>query len=108
MGDGFRCLWCAESPDSWFFELFDICSGGYGSVLDPLFVEACEPGSLKLVGIAGRVSDDGLVTLAEQARYTTTVMVAGIRKGMGEYRFMPVSDKVANRNNSFWSEMLKQ
>jgi hypothetical protein len=101
-----RALWCSEAPDSWFFDLVEVPTGKQEVELDPLFVEACVPGSFRLIGAAGAV-EGCRVRLFVANPYPVTIAVFGLRVGMQSYRFWSVPPEVAAKNSSFWLGLLR-
>jgi len=108
--DGWHALWCLESPDVWFFDVVEMPDGVFSQSLDPLFVESCEEGTLKILCV---YSPCGAVVLLKgrvlhnESGKTSTVTVAGIRKGMLGLRFKKYPERVALRNNAKWGSFLE-
>jgi len=77
--EGYRALYCLESPEIWFMDFCDA-----QKQLDPLFVEVTEPPYRYI-----RCEDGGY-------------QVWGKRKNLGKIRFEEKSEKEFIENNKFW------
>ena len=121
-----RALYCVESPDTRFEDLIEteIVKSEQAIQIDPLFVEACEPGSLRIRGLhsegaglghsrarIGMVDDlphvcftaDGHVSeMLQSGSLPICITVTGVRKGHTK-RFEVFTREQAQRNNEFWS-----
>ena len=111
-------LVCVEMPEVRFEDVvtMPIPSDLEGRVpLDPLFIGACEPGSIKVVGlvpsepvILGATIRDEHVVINRNTCFATagyvTVRVSGIRKGRGDVRFPRFSEEEFKKNTQFWNE----
>ena len=100
---GWRALYCTEGAEVWFVDLAHV-RGGRGRV-DPMFAEACEPGSLRIINARndeGHVSAwlRGVTIEADSAR--ASVVLMGVRRGCGGVRMRRRSAYEARRNREFW------
>lgn len=125
-----RGLSCVESPETRFEDL--ICTeitGNYQKIMiDPLMVEACEPGSIKIRSVHSErcglgyssfkidvikgdpmicVNLDRMISgLLEEATIPVTICISGIRKGHVQ-RFPIFTAEQAMRNAEFWAQAHK-
>jgi len=109
-----------EAPDTLFFDLAELTisvgqSEGRGAI-DPLFLEACEPESVRvlsaqpdvpLAGTPGAVVEEGDIVVRAPtvtARpVSVTVLLAGVRRNVTE-RFPVYTEDQARRNDAFWRQ----
>jgi len=118
LGGDWRGLFCLEAPECRFLDLMTITLEGTTArcPIDPLFLEACEPGSMvafsavpqtPLPGtIACRVEGSHVVveTIRPPERpVSITVAISGLRRGATD-RFPVFSEAVARRNQRFWAQ----
>jgi hypothetical protein len=112
---------CIESPVAWFFDVARIpmaeADTEVRAPVDPLFVKASEPGSIRvlstqpdvpLAGMLGAFVNDRnqLVVRCPPGQGTAlsvTVTLAGARKDATQ-RFPVYSEEQANRNQAFWDQ----
>jgi len=81
--------------------------------LDPLFVEVCEPGTLRVTGLVSDVPaccgasviEGRLLRLLIKGRLPAEVVltVRGTRKGFSGVRLTPSTAAQKQRNDRFWS-----
>jgi hypothetical protein len=110
-------LICVEMPEVRFEDTLTMAipHGLEGRApLDPLFVGACEAGSIKVVGLVpsepmllGATIHDDHVVITRPASFATdghvNVRVSGIRKGRGGVRFPRFTQDEFKKNTQFWS-----
>jgi hypothetical protein len=112
---GFRELACIEAPEVLLYDVMCLLHTGRKSTahIDPLFMEVCEPGSIKVVSVVpdkpvsvgARVVDDVVKAETERDKVTTlTFMLCGTRKGFAGRRFEKKTEKEYQRNIKFWRE----
>ncbi len=123
--DGKWCgLTCVEAPVAWFFDVARIAIARTDTEVqapvDPLFVEACEPGSIRVLAVqpdvplsgslGACVSDDNKVLVRcppnGDRALSVTVTLAGARRGLTE-RFPVFTKDQADRNQAFWDQALR-
>jgi hypothetical protein len=110
-----RALYCIESPEVIFIEFIShVSKGGEKRVeIDPLFVDACEPGTLRLLSVESE--DFGMGLISGRARSgvvelnralghgeVVNLMVTGTRKGFTGIRFTESTEEEAKRNAAKW------
>jgi len=118
-----RGLTCVEAPVAWFFDvarvMVPLAHTEIEAPIDPLFVEACEPGTLRVLSaqpdapIAGTlgvyVNDENKVVVrcpsVPLKAFSVILTLAGARRGMAE-RFPVFSDEQAARNRAFWDQAI--
>jgi len=118
-----RGLMCVEAPVAWFFDvarvMVPLAHTEIEAPIDPLFVEACEPGTLRVLSaqpdapIAGTlgayVNDENKVVVrcpsVPPKAFSVILTLAGARRGMAE-RFPVFSDEQAARNRAFWDQAI--
>lgn len=123
LGRQWRGLTCVEAPVAWFFDvarvMVPLSHTEIEAPVDPLFVEACEPGTLRVLSaqpdapIAGTlgayVNDENKVVVrcpsVPLKAFSVILTLAGARRGMAE-RFPVFSDEQAARNRAFWDQAL--
>jgi hypothetical protein len=85
--------------------------------IDPLFVEACEPGTLRVITtqpdtpisgpLGAYVDEDNRVIMQcpdiPVQPFSVTIMLAGVRRGQAE-RFPVFTEEQARRNDAFWGQ----
>lgn len=120
---GPRALFAAEYPDVWFFDILEMALEPRKSnpPIDPLFIEACEPGSLKVVSLAvngamnayARIMPDNSISLRYSAWCmpqngneipVATITIAGIPVGTKGMRFLPKTDEDLRKNADMWRQ----
>lgn len=79
--DGYKALYCAESPEVWFFDF-----ASDKETIDPLFLEATE-GKMKTLK-----TEEGELLIFRR------------RKGYGDTRFEGKTLEEFDRNNDFWQQ----
>ena len=111
-----RTLYCVESPEVLFMEFIGhVAAGGESSVaIDPLFCEACQSGTMRLVAAAsedfamgwlgGKVRD-GRVELSRKLgeKESVHLTVVGTRRGFAGARFVESTEMEARRQAAKWS-----
>jgi hypothetical protein len=118
--DDYVGLFCAEMPESRFFDLYDVSNIDEGSHLvcrlDHRFIDVCVPGSIVPVSVAPNrpcqvgvaVKDGGIwmdiVASTHGVPTRLTVTVSGIRRGKKGDRFPAFKADTAQRNRAFWSQ----
>jgi hypothetical protein len=114
---GYRELSCMEAPEVLFVDIIKVVHDGFVSVfdIDPLFVEVCEPGSLKITSAVCEepiICGSGMYTTSkfyiktkEKVSGYFTVMVSGVRKGFGGRRFAKRTKEDFEKNQAFWSSI---
>jgi len=122
LGGGWRGLYCAEMPECRFLDVLRFEAAGARSrvAIDPLFVEACEPGTIVVLAAnpervlpgraAFRVEDGQVVGEFEpplHAAMPLVVTLSGIRRRATE-RFPEFTEAVARRNAAFWASAHKE
>jgi hypothetical protein len=112
-------LYCTEMPSAMFMDIVPIRVTGYQTeaMMDPRFIAACEPGSIRAVSavpveptqVGAQVAGEYAVIKVPgfQRCPEVTVMVAGQRAGMRE-RFPSFSKEQMDRNNAFWDSATKE
>jgi hypothetical protein len=123
LGRQWRGLTCVEAPVAWFFDvarvIVPLAHTEIEAPIDPLFVEACEPGTLRVLSaqpdapIAGTlgasVNDENKVVVrcpsVPLKAFSVILTLAGARRGMAE-RFPVFSDEQAARNRAFWDQAI--
>ena len=121
LGRKWRGLTCAEAPMAWFFDVATIRipdgDDAVQAAIDPLFVEACEPGTIRVLTTQADTPLSGSVGAHVNAHnqvmircppglirpLSVTIMLAGIRRGQTE-RFPVFTEEQARRNNAFWAQ----
>ena len=116
LGGKWRALYCIESPEVVFVEFMShAASGEERSVaVDPTFVEACEPGTLRLVSVSsddfgrgwvgGRVVDCRVeFSRSLGCGEILNMMVMGTRRGFAGVRFTESTEEEARRNMAKWA-----
>ena len=121
LGQAWRGLTCVEAPNAWFFDVATIqvseADAAVQAPIDPLFVEACESGTIRVLTaqsdmpIAGSlgacVNDDNQVVIrcppGTVLPLSVTITLAGVRRGQTE-RFPVFTEEQAHRNNAFWGQ----
>ncbi len=128
LGGKYRALYCTESPETRFEDIIktELCSPEQVIAIDPLFVEACEPGSLCIRSIHSdcmglgysRVcivitsdekpqvrfyADKQIADVLKSMTLPVCIAVTGIRRGHTK-RFEVFTREQAQRNNEFWSQ----
>jgi len=124
LGGEWRGLSCIEAPAVLFFDVAEVtipATAAEGRVpVDPLFAEACEPGSLcvlaaqpdvPLAGTPGaEVSDDNEVVVRcppnGDGEVSLHILLAGVRRGFTE-RFPVFTEEQARRNEAFWQQSVE-
>lgn len=110
-------LFCAEYPEPRFFDIITFHPMGprFYVPLDRLFIEACEEGSIRVVGytssmpqVLGFYSEDKTIRGEGTTGLTElTVTVSGIRRGCRGQRFQPRTEDEMHKNNAFWASSTK-
>ncbi|HUU90804.1 MAG TPA: hypothetical protein VM238_06295 [Phycisphaerae bacterium] len=121
LGGEWRGLSCIEAPTVLFFDVTEVqipATASEGRVaVDPLFAEACEPGSVcvlaaqpnvPLAGTPGaQVSDDNEVIVRWPSNgnggVSMRILLAGVRRGFTE-RFPVFTEEQARQNEAFWRQ----
>ncbi len=118
LAGAWRGLFCLEAPECRFLDVVTLRLEGCSArcSIDPLFVEACEPGTLSVVSavpdapLAGSLGcrvEGGEVVVEAPSPLTrpvsVTVVVCGLRRGASA-RFPVFSEAVARRNERFWAQ----
>jgi len=125
LGGRWRGLSCIEAPTALFFDLLrvEVPAGKTETreAVDPLFAEACEPGTLEVVATQPNVPLPGtlgayvdrhnhvVVTCPACVDRPVAVVVtlAGVRCGVTA-RFPTFTPEQARRNQAFWDQALKE
>lgn len=109
---GWVGLHCLETPDVWFVDIIrvpmDVTTRAVP--LDPLFLDACEPGSLVVTGavpsrpvrVGASVVGDEVHLASDLPAGHVTLTVAGIRRGTTGRRFPRHSESEMEANRHFW------
>ena len=84
--------------------------------IDPIFIDTCEEGSLKVVSAIGdepcilgaTINNNKLTVKVRDGQFTSTVTVkiCGVRKGVKD-RFPRYSQSQAEKNSKFWDSWNK-
>ena len=109
----YRALYCVESPNVKFKDVIDFRARGGETdfVLDPIFVNVCEPESISVVSIvsdnaewisANVVENRILVSRSMKENEHVCVVVEGTRKGFSGVRFSKKTQKQAEDNDKMW------
>jgi hypothetical protein len=116
---GYRELACIEAPEVLFFDSMTVDYNGVMNlfVLDPMFVEVCEPGSIYILSVvpsepilmgAEMICDnkfmlksdvEGMMSVSVRVR----VMLSGVRKGFANRRFAERTKAEFEKNEKFWN-----
>jgi hypothetical protein len=108
-------LFCVESPEVRFEDVVRVPIDRADSthVVDRVFTDVCEPGSLQVVGVSAPlpcqigadVSDNLLrVRITGALPPYVTVKLSGIRAGRTGVRFPMRTEEQRQRNDSFWNQ----
>jgi hypothetical protein len=115
--DGYRELACIEAPEVLFFDVVEVKYSGVSGIfnVDRLFVEVCEPSTVKVISIvpgesvqvAVRMISDGSFELKTVREVTMSVVIilSGLRKGFSGRRFVQRTKQEYERNVKFWNKM---
>lgn len=107
-GGGHVALYCNEAPGVWFFDFVRIPAEKEvrEAALDPLFVEACEPGSLFVQSVSEPVevflSDDQTRVYESSTTLELVVAIYGVRRGFADVRLTRHTESQYNQNLRFW------
>ncbi len=116
VGDRYLALACIESPNTWFMDFPEVQIGSRHTRawLDPDFVAACEPGSIRVAAVAGdrrgqvaaRLDAGWLLVSCGWWRRPRRVVVTliGLRKGSVE-RFPARSREQYQKSRNFWTAL---
>ena len=112
-------LYCTEMPESIFEDIITLDIRNKKQVthsIDPIFIDACEEGSLKVVSAIGNepcilgadIKDNQLIVKIRDGQFTSRVVIkiCGIRKGIKQ-RFPKYTEEQARRNSNFWDSWNK-
>jgi len=108
---------CVEMPEVRFEDILTmpIPNDTVGLVpIDPLFLGACEEGSIKVVGLVpsepvvlgAYVSGSSVFVVREERSQVDgyiTIRISGIRKGRNGVRFPRFTEEEFEKNTRFWS-----
>ena len=108
-------LFCVESPEVRFEDVVRIPIEKADSthVVDRVFTDVCEPGSLQVAGVAaptpcviGAEATDNLlrIRITGDLPPYVTVKLSGVRAGRGDVRFPQCTEEQMERNNAFWNQ----
>jgi hypothetical protein len=108
---------CTEMPEARFEDVVEIQMTDRTHRrlrLDDVFLQVCEPGSVKAVSacpshaaaVGARIEGDHLVVEVQGETTSVTVVVSGVRKGH-HYRFRRHTEDEMHKNESFWDGWLK-
>ncbi len=111
----FVALFCVESPEVRFEDVVRIPIEDADSthVVDRIFSDVCEPGSLQVVGVAaptpcliGAEAIDNLLRIRIDGDLPpyVTVKLSGVRAGRSDVRFPERTAEQMDRNNAFWNQ----
>jgi len=120
LGGQWRGLSCVEAPNTLFFDLAELAipvgQAEGQAAIDPLFVEACQPDSIRvlsaqpdvpLAGTLGACVEQGQVVVrapTTAARpVSVNVLLAGVRRNVTE-RFPVYTEEQALQNDAFWRQ----
>jgi hypothetical protein len=121
LGQQWRALLCIEAPVAWFLDVAQLrmeeADAEVLAPIDPLFVEACEPGSIRVLStqpdmylpgtLGACVTDDNMVVVRRPQdaprSLSVTLTLAGARRGAAA-RFPVFTKEQARRNESFWNQ----
>jgi hypothetical protein len=112
---GLVALFCVESPDVRFEDVVRIPIDRADSthVVDRVFTDVCEPGSLQVAGVSSplpsqigaEVSDNLLrIRISGALPPYVTVKLSGIRAGRLGVRFPMRTEEQRQRNDAFWGQ----
>jgi hypothetical protein len=115
---GYRELACIEAPEVLFFDVItvDLKEEKTTHKVDQLFVEVCEPGTIRVssivvdepMPIGARMTDNQnvLITKGDPERHTmATVTLCGVRRAFAGRRFQERTREDYEANMRFWSEV---
>lgn len=116
---GYRELACIEAPEVLFFDTMIVDYNGVinSFVLDPMFVEVCEPGSIHILSVVpsepvllgAEMTGDNKFILKSQMEGMMTVnvrvrvMLSGVRRGFANRRFIERTKTEFEKNEKFWN-----
>jgi len=118
VGNSYRELDCIESPEVLFVDKMDVEVSDSTSVfvVDPIFVEVCEPGTIRVVSatpslpvaFGARMLGTGSFEIrVSDCRETVrfALLLCGIRKGFLGRRFSERTEEECRRNTEFWKKI---
>jgi hypothetical protein len=108
-------LICLEGPTSWFVDFMQVRrrQSETREMIDPRFVEACEPGTICVfsamasVPVLAFACIEGVLVRVNapyewEDEYVVTVGLMGVRRGRAGQRFPEFSPAQAEANARFW------
>jgi len=107
-------MFCVEATGVWFEDLLVVrpVAADTTVVIDPLFIEVCEPGTIRPVAVVAdvptlcgaKIMVDGHLHLLVRGELPgeALVTIRGIRKGFANVRLTPATEAEARRNEEFW------
>lgn len=106
--DAYVAMFCVESPDVRFLDVVTARRGE--TELDPTYLLACEPGSIKAVGYTADIPTSAAIRVLGDTLFIEsevdcnfTVKLSGIRRGRSGVRFTRKTEMERARNNRFWA-----
>lgn len=106
-------LVCIESPDVRFEDVM-IVEGGTEFEIDPIFISACEPNSIEVIGWSSQscdiipgftiVGNKLIVNCGGRVTPRLVIKLSGLRIGMGNIRFARKTFSQMYKNNNFWGQ----
>lgn len=113
--EGPRGLYCPELPECWFLDIMQLTAhgGDIDVMIDPLFLETIEPGSLRIISastdtgaVAYQLSMSRLHLYTQGQRGRVVVLLGGIRLGRDGKRFPEFSLSQQTANVRFWESAI--
>lgn len=105
---GIRRLFCAESPDIWFFDFVKVPAGGVGRAypIDPIFLETVERNTLFVQSVFPQVPCrlDGDRIAVGACPSPSVVTLFAVRKGFSGVRFTQHTEAQYEQNMQFWDQ----
>jgi hypothetical protein len=111
---GYRELYCVEAPEVLFIDVadVDIQNSSHTFDISPIFIEACEKDSIRVMGYScerptplGITIENNKICVSIYSHYPTkaTITLCGVRKDFKGWRFRERSAEDAHKNNEFWN-----